>query len=180
MQITNEPAPGWRVTVMRPGTALCSPCSFYTSSPPSPFFLPLSPPLPLSPVPSPCPSSSLYLSSSLSLNAPSLPLPSTFLCPICPPLPPSIAHSPLFLIMSSFTAPLFPPLLLISSLPFLIPLLFLSCYLLFSCRPLSPAKKCTTAPSPFPRHLTSSSPLLSQPLLSFPLRCLHYELAQVD
>lgn len=28
---------GCCVTVMRPGMALCSPCSFYTSSPPSPF-----------------------------------------------------------------------------------------------------------------------------------------------
>lgn len=32
-----NPPPGCFVTVMRPGTALCSPCSFYTSSPPSPF-----------------------------------------------------------------------------------------------------------------------------------------------
>lgn len=137
-QITNEPEPGWCVTVMRPGTALCSPCSFYTSSPPSPFFslchlASLSPLYPLIAPPRLFTSLLPYLI--LVLNA------SLFYCPLPFYVP--------FALLSLFQ---FPPLAIpyrlsllllfsllslpISSPRFLIPLLSLSPYLLFSCPPL--------------------------------------------
>lgn len=68
-QITNEPEPGCCVTVMRPGTALCSPCTFLHLLPSLSFFLLLSPGLPpLSPLSSVSPSSHHHCFPNLSMD----------------------------------------------------------------------------------------------------------------
>lgn len=176
-QITNEPEPGCCVTVMRPGTALCSPCTFYTTSPPFSslfflFFFILLPSLscPLS-LPSP-----LF---SISLPQYLLTVKLYLLLSSCSPhhvllfLSPGGGHPVPFF----FLSPAFPRHCR-SSIP-ANPFSFFNTshltprYLLLSCPPFTSTQVFQSAPRPF------LFPLLSLPFLSS-LGDPHYELSQVD
>lgn len=159
-QITNEPEPDWCVTVMRPGTALCSPCTFYTSSPPSPFF---SPSCHLSSLP--CP-----------LSTPLL------LCVLYPPLSPPRLNSSycpqlFFIILSCL---LFSLHFFSSSFQHFIPSpCFPRCPSVAVLIPFSSSQSSQFPPYLLHLHPTNFSP--PSPLLSsLGEGGLHHELAQVD
>lgn len=172
-QITNEPEPGCCVTVMRPGTALCSPCTFCTSSLPSPFFSSChlaSLPCPLSMIPPHPPSISV------------------------PPNPPMVKFRllPLSLYFSFYSDLFFlsfscHPIRVLFHLslavPFLVSLLILSLFLIpllsylhWSCPPFTSMQLSLGILLYF--LLLPSALLLSSPLAS--LGGPHYELSQVD